>query len=87
MIRLNDTNQPVGLLRAGVRIFEPAVDGNIEKGQDMSNAVARRTARLARRQLRRRAGRQKQLFKLLQKQALLPPYDGLPTHPRNATRF
>ena len=77
MIRLNDANEPVGLLRAGVRIFDPAVEGSIDKGQDVSNAVARRTARLARRQLRRRAGRQKQLFKLLQKRELLPPYNGV----------
>ncbi len=76
MIRLNDVNEPDSLLRAGVRIFEPAVEGNIEKGQDVSKAVARRTARLARRQLRRRAGRQKQLFKLLQQHGLIPPYDG-----------
>ncbi len=32
-------------LRAGVRIFDPAVTGDIEKGQDESNAVARRAAR------------------------------------------
>ncbi len=76
MIRLNDADEPIGLLRAGVRIFEPAVEGNIEKGQDESNAVARRTFRLTRRQLRRRAGRQKQLFKLLQQRGLLPPYNG-----------
>ncbi len=77
MIRLNQADEPVGVLRAGVRIFDPAVDGDIEKGQDVSNALARRTARLMRRQLRRRAGRQKQLFKLLQRHGLLPPYEGL----------
>jgi CRISPR-associated endonuclease Csn1 len=76
MVRLNEANEPTQLLRAGVRIFEPAVEGNIEKGQDVSNAVARRQARLARRQLRRRAGRQKQLFKLLQHHGLLPQYEG-----------
>jgi len=70
MIQLNDRNEPVGLFRAGVRIFEPAVEGSIKKGQDVSNAVARRTARLARRQLRRRAGRQKPLFKLLQQASM-----------------
>jgi CRISPR-associated endonuclease Csn1 len=76
MVRLNEANEPTELLRAGVRIFEPAVEGNVEKGQDVSNAVARRQARLARRQLRRRTGRQKQLFKLLQHHGLLPRYEG-----------
>jgi CRISPR-associated endonuclease Csn1 len=75
MIQLNEADEPIAVLRAGVRIFDSAVEGNIEKGQDVSNAVARRTARLMRRQLRRRAGRQKQLFKLLQKSGLLPAYE------------
>ncbi len=76
MIHLNQADEPIGVLRAGVRIFEPAVEGNVERGQDVSNAVARRTARLMRRQLRRRAGRQKQLFKLLQRHGMLPAYEG-----------
>jgi CRISPR-associated endonuclease Csn1 len=64
------------VLRAGVRIFDPAVTGDVEKGQDVSNAVARRSARLIRRQFRRRAARQKELFRLLQRHALLPEYQG-----------
>lgn len=74
-IRL-DENGVSGVLRAGVRIFDPAVSGDIEKGQDESNAVARRSARLVRRQLRRRAARQKELFRLLQQHGLLPCYEG-----------
>lgn len=75
-ITLDQTGMATGLMRAGVRIFDPAVTGDIEKGQDQSNAVERRTARLIRRQLRRRAARQSELFKLLQKHGLLPHYVG-----------
>jgi CRISPR-associated endonuclease Csn1 len=60
LIALNDADDPVSLIRAGVRIFEPGVDGTsieIEQGKDQSKAVERRTARLHRRQLRRRAAR------------------------------
>jgi CRISPR-associated endonuclease Csn1 len=70
------TGMAAGLLRSGVRIFDPAVTGDVEKGQDESNAVARRAARLVRRQLRRRAARQSELFRLLQRYGLLPPYSG-----------
>jgi CRISPR-associated endonuclease Csn1 len=69
-------NDSPGLPSCGVRIFEPAVSGDIEKGQDESNAVARRAARLVRRQLRRRVARQRELFRLLQQHGLLPLYCG-----------
>lgn len=86
LIRLDGTGSPVGLLSdnevhtrnvpsCGVRIFEPGVDGtalDIEQGKDQSKAVERRTARLHRRQLRRRAYRQSKLFQLLQERGLLP---------------
>jgi CRISPR-associated endonuclease Csn1 len=75
MIALSPTGDPVGLIRAGVRIFEPGVDGtslDIEQGKDQSKAVDRRVARLHRRQLRRRAARQRELFQLLQQAGLLP---------------
>jgi CRISPR-associated endonuclease Csn1 len=75
-IRQDENGMATGLLRAGVRIFDPAVSGDVEKGQDESNAVARRTARLIRRQLRRRAARQSELFRLLQAHGLLPSYKG-----------
>jgi len=75
-IRLDSAGAPAGVLRAGVRIFDPAVTGDIDKGRDESNAVTRRSARLARRQLRRRAARQKELFTLLQDRRLLPAYSG-----------
>jgi CRISPR-associated endonuclease Csn1 len=75
MIALNSADEPTSLIRAGVRIFEPGVDGtalDIEQGKDQSKAVERRTARLHRRQLRRRAARQRELFQELQRAGLLP---------------
>lgn len=75
MIALNPADEPTSLIRAGVRIFEPGVDGtalDIEQGKDQSKAVERRTARFHRRQLRRRAARQRDLFQELQKAGLLP---------------
>ena len=47
-IGLDENGKPSNLLRAGVRIFDPAVSGDIEKGQDESNAVARRSAQIGR---------------------------------------
>jgi len=63
------------VLDAGVRIFEPAVDATkFERGQEgASKNVARRTARLQRRQFRRRAARHHDLFLELQEAGLLPP--------------
>jgi CRISPR-associated endonuclease Csn1 len=75
MIALNDSGQPTSLLHTGVRIFEPGVEGtstDIQEGKDQSKAVDRRTARLHRRQLRRRAARQRELFHTLQRAGLLP---------------
>lgn len=75
LIQLDELNNPVSLIKAGVRIFEPGVEGSaldIEQGKDKSKAVARREARLHRRQLRRRAARQRDLFALLQSKGLLP---------------
>jgi CRISPR-associated endonuclease Csn1 len=75
MIALDDAGQPTSLLHTGVRIFEPGVEGtstDIQEGKDQSKAVDRRTARLHRRQLRRRAARQRELFHTLQEAGLLP---------------
>ena len=74
-IALDTYHHPTRTLDAGVRIFEPGVEGSsleIEQGKDKSKAVARREARLHRRQLRRRAARQRDLFLLLQGKRLLP---------------
>jgi len=79
-ISVDTFGRPAELIRAGVRIFEPGVDGtslDIEQGKDQSKTVERRTARLRRRQLRRRAARQRELFRLLQDSGLLPaPAEG-----------
>ena len=75
IIALDAAKDPASIIRAGVRIFEPGVDGTsleIQEGKDQSKAVDRRTARLQRRQLRRRAARQRELFQLLQRSGLLP---------------
>lgn len=53
LIALDESDNPISLIRAGVRIFEPGVDGTaleIQEGKDKSKAVERRTARLQRRQ-------------------------------------
>jgi CRISPR-associated endonuclease Csn1 len=72
MIGLQD-GQPAKLLRAGVRVFEAGMDGDIESGQEESRNLKRREARLHRRQLWRRARRLTKVFKLLQSYGLLPP--------------
>lgn len=58
----------------GVRIFDPGVDPQkYQRGEEgSSNNLTRRVARLHRRQLRRRAGRQRELFAALQSAGLMP---------------
>jgi CRISPR-associated endonuclease Csn1 len=65
--------EPKQLLRAGVRVFDAATEGDRESGQEESRNKARREARLHRRQLWRRARRLKKVFGLLQQFGLLPP--------------
>lgn len=69
-------------LTVGVRVFDSGMDQRkFEKGEaGGSNNVERRRARLHRRQLRRRAARQRDLFECLQKAGLLPqePHGGSP---------
>lgn len=67
--------QPVGVLAAGVRQFSAGMTGNsldFDRGKEESNAIARRTARLVRRQFRRRASRRWNVFRTLQTAGLLP---------------
>ena len=64
---------PIAIRKCGVRIFEAGVEGSIEQGKDASRAAARRGARLARRQLWRRARRARKVFIALQRLGLLPP--------------
>jgi len=67
-----DNDEPKKIIRAGVRIFDPGVEGNLEQGREESKNKNRRMARLHRRQLRRKAGRQRELFRTLQNHGLLP---------------
>jgi len=80
VVELDGYNEPVRLVDAGVRIFDPGVVGGeseIQKGKDKSKASERRLARQARRQTYRRALRQRKLFLLLQEHDLLPHNNGL----------
>lgn len=77
LVALNKDGEPETLLRTGVRVFDPGVSGTeleILQGKDEAKAVERRQARLQRRQLRRRAARQRELFEVLQVSRLLPAY-------------
>ncbi len=60
------------ILDEGVRVFEAGVEGIIERGWDKSRGVQRREARLARRQLDRRARRRDKLYIVLAEAGLLP---------------
>lgn len=70
-----EAGNPIRIVRAGVRVFPAGVEGEIEKGQDKSRAVARREARSHRRLLDRKKRRQIKLVHLLQHAGLLPPGD------------
>lgn len=77
LVEINSQGEPRRLLGTGVRVFDPGVSGtelDILQGKDESRAVERRRARLQRRQMRRRAARQRQLFELLQQHGLMPAY-------------
>src|SRR6185437_15884949 len=65
--------EPHHLVRAGVRIFEAGMEGDVASGREESRNLKRRQMRLQRRQTWRRARRLKKIFNLLQRYALLPP--------------
>ncbi|MFM8386543.1 MAG: type II CRISPR RNA-guided endonuclease Cas9 [Planctomycetia bacterium] len=80
-LALDSAGQPTGLLTGGkaareapsmgVRIFQEAVD-DLGRETEQTRNVARRTARLQRRQIARRAQRQRKAYRLLQQAGLLP---------------
>jgi len=61
-----------GIERAGVRIFEAGVEGELEQGREESRAKTRREKRSIRRQIDRRARRITRLFNILVNAGLLP---------------
>ena len=61
------------ILGMGSRIFEAAIEGDLEKGQEESRAVERRMARQMRRQHKRRVMRMIRVGELLQQAGWFPP--------------
>jgi CRISPR-associated endonuclease Csn1 len=87
MIEIEGTGESrhaVGLLDAGVRIFEAGTEGDVEQGKDSSRGAVRREKRQPRRQLWRRQKRARRLFGLLQRVGLLPKSDGREAEHRQA---
>ena len=68
MLRLNKDNEPVAVIKSGVRIFH---DGRNEKTKEPL-AVLRRNARSIRRNLDRKISRRNHLLNTLIKYSLLP---------------
>src|SRR2546427_8888187 len=71
MIGVED-GKPARLIRAGVRVFEAGMEGDIESGQEESRNLKRRQMRSQRRQTWRRSRRLRKIFRLLQRFELLP---------------
>jgi CRISPR-associated endonuclease Csn1 len=67
--------EPAQIVRAGARVFEAGMEGNIQSGQEESRNLKRRQMRLQRRQTWRRARRLKKICNLLQHHGLLPAGD------------
>ncbi len=63
---------PAGLWRAGVRIFDAGMEVDNKSGKESSRNLARRTARLIRRQHWRKARRLRKIFNILKSYGLLP---------------
>ncbi|TAM51841.1 MAG: type II CRISPR RNA-guided endonuclease Cas9 [Acidobacteria bacterium] len=63
---------PIGLARAGVRVFEAGLAGDLESGRAEPRNVKRRLARQARRQTDRRRRRLRRVYRILQRAGLLP---------------
>lgn len=75
LVRLPQGHEAGEVLALGTHLFEPGTagtDGERQRGQDEPRNTARRTARLTRRQIWRRARRKRKLLLLLQENDLLP---------------
>ncbi|HUT56023.1 MAG TPA: type II CRISPR RNA-guided endonuclease Cas9 [bacterium] len=71
-VKEDDQPEITDIRRAGARVFEAGTEGDVESGKDESRAKKRRSARLIRRQLNRRAMRTFDLYQRLQKKGMLP---------------
>lgn len=78
--------EPAQLVRAGVRVFDAGMEGDLESGREESRNLKRREARLHRRLLWRRQRRLTKLFNLLQRFDLLPPAPSISEHLPNGHR-
>ena len=72
---INPSDITVDNLKMGSRIFDLAVEDDIEKGKDKPKNATRRDARSARRRLWRRRRRKLKIFNLLVRYGLLPEGD------------
>lgn len=72
---MDDREEPSGIERLGVHLFEAGTEGAIERGMDASRAAKRRQAKQARKQYRRRCLRKRRLLLWLQEMGLTPPGD------------
>jgi CRISPR-associated endonuclease Csn1 len=74
IIEIDDNQNPVRIIQLGVRCFESGTGTQTEimQGKDESRNLARRTARLVRRNLWRRKRRTLKVFNILRNAGLLP---------------
>lgn len=72
LIKLDSEDNPCGIEKVGVRVFEAGMEGQYESGKEESRNKKRREARLVRRQIERRARRYRKLANVLQRIKLLP---------------
>lgn len=72
LIERGPDGTPAGIIDVGSHLFEAGVQGNVEDGKDESRAVARREARLMRRQIWRRARRKRKTLRALQRLGMIP---------------
>ena len=71
-LAIDQNGDPMALIGLGARVFPPGVEGDLEAGKEESRSVARRQKRLLRRQLARRARRQRKTYNALRTAGLLP---------------
>jgi len=74
-----DEKEPQEVIATGSRVFDPAVDGELEQGKEEARNLARRAARMMRRQGTRRTRREAKIYNCLKRVGLLP--DAVATEP------